>query len=64
MGGIGLFGSSVALITLVPGLERVRKVIGSSPEVVLVIPAGMVVAYALIVLAPYRARDEFGQQPG
>jgi hypothetical protein len=54
----------VVLITLVPGLERVREVIGSSPEMVLVIPAGMVLVYALIVFALYRARNEFAQQPG
>ena len=63
MGGIGLFGSAVVLITLVPGLERVRGVIGSSPEMVLLIPAGMVVTYALIVFALYQAREEFPNRP-
>jgi hypothetical protein len=33
------------------------------PILVLAIPAGMVVSYALIVVALYRAGDEFSQVP-
>ena len=61
LGGIGLFGSAAVLITLVPGLERAEALIGRLPILVLAIPAGMVVAYAVIVIALYRGRDEFGQ---
>jgi hypothetical protein len=60
LGGIGLFGSAAVLITLIPGLERAEAVTGRMPILVLAIPAGMVVAYGLIVFALYRARDEFG----
>lgn len=62
LGGIGLFGSAAVLITLIPGLERAEALIGRSPILVLAIPAGMVVAYGLIVAALYRAREEFGSQ--
>ena len=60
--GIGLFGSAAVLITLIPGLERAEAVIGRLPVLVLAIPAGMVVSYGLIVVALYRARDEFNPQ--
>ena len=63
LGGIGLFGSGAVLITLIPGLDRAQELIGRLPILVLAIPAGMVVSYALIVVALYRARDEFSQVP-
>jgi hypothetical protein len=63
LGGIGLFGSAAVLITLIPGLERAEAIIGREPILVLAIPAGMVVSYGLIVVALYRARDEFSQLP-
>ena len=59
--GIGLFGSAAVLITLIPGLERAEAITGRSPILVVAIPAGMVVSYGLIVVALYRARDEFSQ---
>jgi hypothetical protein len=61
MGGIGLFGSAAVLITIIPGLERAEALIGRLPILVLAIPAGMVVSYAVVVVALYRARDEFNQ---
>jgi hypothetical protein len=63
VGGIGLFGSGAVLITLIPGLGRAQELIGRLPILVLAIPAGMVVSYALIVVALYRAGDEFSQVP-
>jgi hypothetical protein len=51
------------LITLIPGLGRAQELIGRLPILVLAIPAGMVVSYALIVVALYRAGDEFSQVP-
>jgi hypothetical protein len=63
LGGIGLFGSGAVLITLIPGLDRAQELIGRLPILVLAIPAGMVVSYGLIVLALYRARDEFSWVP-
>lgn len=59
--GLGLFGSAAVLITLIPGLERAEALIGRLPVLVLAIPAGMVVSYGMIVVALYRARDEFSQ---
>jgi len=63
MGGIGLFGSAAVLITLIPGLERAQELVGRLSILVLAIPAGMVVSYGVIVLALYRARDEFSRVP-
>jgi hypothetical protein len=61
MAGVGLFGSGAVLLTLAPGVlgGDAAGVLGSSPLVVLAIPAGMVLVYALILVILLRARDEF-----
>jgi hypothetical protein len=61
MGGIGLFGSGAVLLTLAPGVLSgdAGAVLGSSPLLVLAIPAGMVLVYGLIVGILLRARGEF-----
>jgi hypothetical protein len=61
MGGIGLFGSGAVLLTLAPGIlgGDAGAVLGSSPLLVLAVPAGMVPVYGLIVVILLRAWNEF-----
>ena len=61
MAGVGLFGSGAVLLTLAPGVLSgdAGAVLGSPPLLVLAIPAGMVLAYGLILVILLRARGEF-----
>jgi hypothetical protein len=59
VGGIGLVGTSVVVITLVPGLDRVRDVTGSWTIGPLAIPVAMAATYAVIVGLLWRAHSEF-----
>jgi len=60
MAGVGLFGSGVVLLTRGGGrMGPAAPPIGASPAVVLAIPAGMVVVYALIFILLLRAKGEF-----
>jgi hypothetical protein len=63
VGGIGLVGTSVVAITLVPGLDRVRDVTGSWTVAPLAIPMAMAASYAVIVGLLWRAEAEF-PKPG
>ena len=56
LGGVGLFGSAAVLITLIPDLQGAQELIGRELVLVLAIPAGKVLVYAMIVVALYRAR--------
>lgn len=57
LGGIGLFGTVAVVLTLAANMMSS----GLPPEtpLVLAIPAGMAVAYGIIVLALWRAKAEF-----
>lgn len=61
MGGIGLFGCGVVLLTLAPGVLSgdAGAILGTPPFLVLAVPAGMVLVYGLIVVLLLRARGEF-----
>ena len=59
VGGIGLVGTLVVVITLVPGLDRVRDVTGSWTIGPLAIPVAMAATYALIVWLLWRASGAF-----
>jgi hypothetical protein len=61
IGGVGLFGSGAVLVTLAPGVlsDNAGATLGASPLLVLVVPAGMVLAYGLIFVILLRARGEF-----
>jgi hypothetical protein len=63
MAGIGLFGSGAVLLTLAPGVlgGNSAAILGSSPLLLLAVPAGMVLVYGLILVILVRARDEFAR---
>jgi hypothetical protein len=63
MAGIGLFGSGAVLLTLAPGVlgGNTATVLGSTPVLLLAVPAGMVLVYGLILVILVRARDEFAR---
>jgi len=57
LGGIGLFGTVAVVLTLAANM--LSSEIAQETPIVLAIPAGMAILYAVIVLALWRARDEF-----
>ena len=61
MGGLGLFGSGAVLLTLLPGMLTgdPGAVVASPPLLLLAVPAGMVIVYALIFIILLRAGREF-----
>ena len=59
VGGIGLVGTAVVAVTLIPGLGRVEEVTGSWTVAPLAIPLEMVATYAAIVWLLWRAPGEF-----
>ena len=62
LGVIGLFGSVAVLLTL--GASLFSSDLPDEAPLVLIIPAGMAVAYGLIVVTLYRARAEFSAPAG
>jgi hypothetical protein len=61
MAGVGLFGSGAVLLTLAPGVLSgdAGTILGTSPLLLLAVPAGMVLVYGLIFAILLRARGEF-----
>jgi hypothetical protein len=59
VGGIGLVGTSVVAVTLLPGLDRARDVTGSWTIAPLAIPVAMTASYVAIVGLLWRGRGEF-----
>ncbi len=57
VGGIGLFGTVAVVVTLAANMLSTD--LTEETLLVLAIPAGMAIAYGFIVLALWRARDEF-----
>jgi hypothetical protein len=59
VGGVGLVGTVLVVVTLVPGLDPARDVTGAWGIAPLAIPAAMAATYAVIVVALWRARGAF-----
>jgi hypothetical protein len=59
IGLIGLFGTSIVLLTLAANVGRASEFLPEFSPLVLGIPAGMVATYAVIVGLLRRARPEF-----